>query len=373
MLSVPGPLPDRVLMTADSVGGVWTYALELARALAAFRTRTTLATMGAPLSADQRRAAGDIPGLELHESRFRLEWMPEPWDDVERAGEWLLELEARVRPDVVHLNAYAHGALPWRSPVLVAGHSCVLSWWRAVHGQDAPPEWSRYAAAVREGLEGAELVVAPTRAMLAALVDHYGPLPQTRVIPNGRHPAFAAPGRKEPLVLCAGRLWDEAKNLAAVERVAASVPWPILAAGETHGDDARRWRSSGVRALGRLEPPALASWLSRAAIYAHPARYEPFGLSVLEAALAGCALVLGDLPSLRENWDGAALFVDPGDDAAIGSALRRLCADDARRHSLAANARDRARAFGPSRMATGYLAAYGWLLSRGWEERACAS
>jgi glycosyltransferase involved in cell wall biosynthesis len=193
------------------------------------------------------------------------------------------------------------------------------------------------------------------------------------VIPNGRRSAFVAGGWKEPLILCAGRLWDEAKNLAALERVAASVPWPILAAGDTRGDDAHRWRSSGVRALGRLEPAALASWLSRASVYAHPARYEPFGLSVLEAALAGCALVLGDVPSLRENWDGAALFVDPGDDAAIGSALRRLCADDARRHSLAANARDRARAFGPSRMATSYLSAYGWLLSRGWEEQACAS
>ncbi len=32
-----------------------------------------------------------------------------------------------------------------------------------------------------------------------------------------------------------------------------------------------------------------------------PARYEPFGLSVLEAALSGCALVLGDIPSLRES------------------------------------------------------------------------
>ena len=35
-------------------------------------------------------------------------------------------LERRLRPDVVHLNGYTHGALPWRAPVLVVGHSCVL-------------------------------------------------------------------------------------------------------------------------------------------------------------------------------------------------------------------------------------------------------
>ena len=65
---------------------------------------------------------------------------------------------------------------------------------------------------------------------------------------------------------------------------------------------------------GRLTPPQMARVVSRApSIYALPARYEPFGLSVLEAALSGCALVLGDIPSLREIWDGAALFVDPDD------------------------------------------------------------
>jgi hypothetical protein len=57
-----------------------------------------------------------------------------------------------------------------------------------------------------------------------------------------------------------------------------------------------------VRCLGPLEASELAGWMHRAAIYALPARYEPFGLSALEAAQAGCALVLGDLSSLREVW-----------------------------------------------------------------------
>src|SRR5436190_23853133 len=41
------PLPQRVLMTADTVGGVWTYALELARVLCEQEVEITLATMGA--------------------------------------------------------------------------------------------------------------------------------------------------------------------------------------------------------------------------------------------------------------------------------------------------------------------------------------
>jgi glycosyltransferase involved in cell wall biosynthesis len=361
-------------MTADTVGGVFVYALELARALASHRIRTTLATMGRLLSRDQRRAAAAVPGLELRESAFRLEWMQEPWRDLERAGDWLLELEVRERPDVVHLNGYVHGALAWRSPVLVVGHSCVLSWWRAVKGEEAPREWARYRDAVREGLQSAELVVAPTRSMLRALDEHYGPLGAVRVVPNGRQASFVAPGRKEPFVLCAGRLWDEAKNLPVLDRAAGAIPWPVYAAGETREPAARRrGETRRLRRLGRLSPADLAHWLSRAAIFAHPARYEPFGLSVLEAALAGCALVLGDIESLRENWDGAALFVDPEDEGLLAEAIRGLCLDAERCRSLGGLARDRARAFGPGQMSKGYLAAYGWLLSRGWEERACAS
>ena len=57
------------------------------------------------------------------------------------------------------------------------------------------------------------------------------------------------------------------------------------------------------------------------AIYASPARYEPFGLGVLEAALSSCALVLGDSPTLREPWSDAALFVPPDDHDALLTAL----------------------------------------------------
>jgi glycogen(starch) synthase len=79
---------------------------------------------------------------------------------------------------------------------------------------------------------------------------------------------------------------------------------------------------------------------------------------VLEAALAGCALVLGDLASLRENWRGAAAFVTPGDPVGLAAALRRLIEDGSLRAKLSRRARARALRLGPGRMAERYLAAY---------------
>jgi glycosyltransferase involved in cell wall biosynthesis len=57
----------------------------------------------------------------------------------------------------------------------------------------------------------------------------------------------------------------------------------------------------------------LDDWLARAAIYVSPARYDPFGLLPLQAALHGCALLLSDIPSYRELWDGAACFFRTND------------------------------------------------------------
>ena len=350
--------PRRVLMTADTVGGVWHYAVELARALDRHGVRVALATMGAPVNASQREQVAAVRSATLHESSYRLEWMEDPWDDVRAAGEWLNALERELRPDVVHLNQFAFSALPLRAPKLVVAHSCVLSWWRAVHHVAAPPLWQSYREHVVAGLAGADLVAAPTRAMLDTLGANYGFDRTGLVIPNGRDAGAYAAGEKQPVVLAAGRLWDEGKNLSALEAVAPHLPWPVLVAGPvTHPD-------GGVRAarcvipLGELAPAALARHYARAAIYAAPARYEPFGLSVLEAALSGCALVLGDIASLREVWGDAALYVAPEDAVALRESLQRLIADERLRRELAARAMRRALTYTPERMARGYLAAY---------------
>ncbi len=348
----------RILMTADTVGGVWTYALDLARALASRGVGVHLATLGRPLSPAQALAAAQVPNVEIHESRFKLEWMDDPWDDVAASGDWLLELEARLAPNRIHLNGYAHGALLWRAPCLVVAHSCVLSWWEAVKGEPAPESWRTYREAVSRGIRAAAAVVAPTAAMRAAVERHYGPLGRGRVIYNGRRPDGFRPRRKEPFVLAAGRLWDEAKNVLALDRVADDLPWPVRVAGEVRDADGRAFKPRHVECLGCLAPEELADCLGRAALYALPARYEPFGLSVLEAALSGCALVLGDIPSLREVWGDAALFVPPNDPSRLRAALYELMTDASRRHDLAQRARRRARRYTPTRMAQEYMSLY---------------
>lgn len=348
----------KILMTADNLGGVWQYALALSEALARFEVEVALAVMGGPLSEAQREAAQKIPNLAVFESDYKLCWMEEPWEDVKAAGFWLLELASQVKPSLVHLNDYGHGALPWPAPVLMVGHSCVLSWWEAVREEPPPARWNRYRREVTCALQAADRVVAPSGAMLSALNRFYGPLPRRWVIFNGGKPKEGKGSEKKPLVLAAGRLWDEAKNFAVLAEVAPRLGWPVYIAGENRHPNGGRSSFHNVRLLGSLSSDSLAEWFARASIYALPARYEPFGLSALEAALAGCALVLGDIPSLREIWQDAACFVAPTDGQALQSALQTLIQDEQLRARYAQAAQARAVAFTLERMADAYWEVY---------------
>jgi glycogen synthase len=330
----------KILMTADTVGGVWTYALDLAGGLDRFGAEITVATMGPLPGEAQRDEVRACRNVRLVSGDYRLEWMPDPWNDVTAAGEWLLALEQKLQPDVVHLNGYAHATLPWSAPVLVAAHSCVCSWWRGVHGHDAPQEWDTYRDAVRAGLAAADLVVAPTRAFLDELAALYGTPRAARVIPNGRdmhrlplgaRDAFGryarVPSLPEPIILAAGRLWDPAKNMTALAQAAQRLPWPVYVAGSTNPPDGGVRSLGGLHHLGALAPAALRQWYGRASIFVHPALYEPFGLAPLEAALCRTALVLSDIPSLREVWEDAAVYVPAGDPDALAAALLALTRD----------------------------------------------
>jgi glycosyltransferase involved in cell wall biosynthesis len=367
---------NRVLMTADTVGGVWTYAVELARQLDVRGVRVAIATMGGPTAEHQRAALADCRHVTLFESNYRLEWMQDAWEDVAAAGEWLRALERDLRPDLVHLNQFAFGALPFRTPKLVVAHSCVASWWRGVYGEAAPSCWDTYRQRVREGLEGADLVAAPTQAMLDTLRIEYAWPGQGRVLPNGCAPHQFAPAPKQRRILAAGRFWDVAKNLQALQDAAPGLDWPVCVAGSAvNPDDGGAVQPAGVQFLGELPREALAAELARAAIYALPARYEPFGLSVLEAAMSGCALVLGDIPSLREVWGSAARYVPPRDTDALRATLQELIASPALRMRLSAAAHARAQLYTSSAMCERYLAAYRQLTPRfapAAKELACA-
>jgi glycosyltransferase involved in cell wall biosynthesis len=353
----------RVLLTADLCGGVLTWALELVAQLAGQGVEADLVTFGPPASRSQRSRIEASRVSAWHESDLALEWMADPWEDLARASELVRELERVSQPDVVHLSSFGHAAAGFSAPVVITAHSDVWSWWQAVHGWDPPRAWDRYRAWVGDGLRAAEAVIAPTATTLAELGRNYGPwagralvIPNAVSLPDGERSAGTG---RDPVALAAGRLWDAAKNAEALAEAAAQLPaGAVRIAGDPRGAP----DLAPAVVLGELSAAELAAERRRALVFVSPARYEPFGLAVLEAALDRCALVLGDIPSLHELWHDVAWFVDPDDPAALASAIRSLVADPQAARDLGERARDRARAFGgPTAFGAAHHELYGQL------------
>jgi glycogen synthase len=361
--ATPGRSPKTMLMTADAVGGVWTYAMELIGALNSFGWHVTLAVLGPEPSDAQWKEVTKLNNCECLCGGNALEWMNNPWCDVEATGEWLQELAEEHSPDLVHLNDYSHATRRWRCPVVVAAHSCVSTWWKAVRGETVPSHYAEYRRRVRSALLTASAVVAPTIAWSQQLTEEYGVDISLGTIPNARSAELFRSGPKETCILSAGRLWDEGKNIRLLNRIAHEVDWEIAVAGETKLDQTHTTGTQSLRWLGQLNSGEMIDVLGRAAIYAAPARYEPFGLAILEAALSGCALVLSDLPSLREIWNGCALFVPADDDQAWIRALNGMIRDESRRKRFQERARARAMTLNPERQAQSYSALYQALLT----------
>ena len=324
--AVPRRVTMRLFMTVDSVGGVWTYALDLARGLLAHRVTTTLAVCGPSPPRTESQAAATIPGLTLLDTGLPLDWLAASETEVAKSAASLASLAREANADVVQLNGPSLAAFgDFCVPVVGVCHSCLASWWRDVRGGPLPEDLRWRTQLLRRGHEACAALVAPSASFAAATRDIYGRMPA--VIHNGRATARGQQDARGHFAMTAGRLWDDGKNVAMLDAAAALVDFPVLAAGPLSGPGGAAAVLRHIRPLGRLDSAKLRRWMSRAPVFVSLALYEPFGLAVLEAAQAGCALVLADIDTFRELWDGVAIFVPADVPQAAAAALQRLVED----------------------------------------------
>jgi glycosyltransferase involved in cell wall biosynthesis len=278
--------------------------------------------------------------------------------EILECGAALRGLARAGRADLIHLNSPALAAIGgFPAPVVGACHSCLATWWAAVREGPMPADFRWRTQALWQGMLACNALVAPTAAFAEATARTYE-VPVPFVVHNGRRPLVARRAPGEPMALTSGRLWDAGKNIGVLDEAAALISAPLYAAGPLQGPNGE-WKALGyARPLGRLPAAELARWLARAPVFASSALYEPFGLGVLEAAQAGCALVLSDIPGFRELWDGAAVFVDPRDARGFADAIERLLADPAEAAVLAAQAHARAARYSVEAMTAGALHVY---------------
>jgi hypothetical protein len=303
---------SHVLITTDPRGPEWQLTLELAKGLRQLGVRTSLAAVAPPLPSQAENAVA-IPDLNLH---FNAE--------SGQNADWMLFLEGRADPDLIHLFPGSTASLAWRKPTL----------WSMLHDED------------ELGLLNSHNIVAfPTHhAASKAEVGN-----AVVVHPGLEADAYRWTQNRE-LVFATGSDSD----IPLLAKVAADQPWPIYLNGVSRLQE----NVPNIIPVGKIHSSALPAWCGRSPVYLHCGTDELFPIPVLEAAFCNCALVLPDTPSLRELWDRAALFFDPGDANTLAAALSQVVEDEGIRHYYRMRARERAASFTTQAMAQNYLFAY---------------
>ena len=371
----------RVLMTTDVVGGVWQYSLALARGLVeAHNCRVALVCLGEP-SEEDLRDQGLSDRVDVVPLTLKLEWMPGGADDLQDGLDQVGRLVSAWGADLVHSSQYGFALVDTPVPRVVVAHSDVLSWlaWHRYRldqsGFDLPRLRNevqrdaflrRYGDMVATALSAASAVVAPSSFAARSLTEIYGC--ETSVIHNGLWPELHAPAEgKNGTALVAGRLWDEAKNAAVAVEATAGLSTQLLLAGPTtgpSGEETRLPSAPNARYLGPCSWSRVRQLMSDASFYLATSSYEPFGLSVLEAALSGCSILANDTPVFRELWGDAVSFYAHNNAADLRAKLRALLDEPEEAARLGEAARERAiKRFDAGRMAAEYSALYGRLTS----------
>jgi glycogen(starch) synthase len=359
----------RVLITTDVVGGVWHFTHELAGGLLRAGSSVALVSLGGTPSEDQCRQCADLASefgdaFRCESSSTPLEWMQENECAYHEAAPILIRTAKDFGAEIVHSNQFCFGALPLELPKLITAHSDVLSWAEACRGEplENSPWLRQYRRLVSDGLNGASIVVAPTRWMLNALRSNFPLRARCEVIPNGRTLPDAAGTTRRLRAITAGRLWDEAKDIRILGNVAS--PLPLYAAGDMQQGGARGPQYlRGVTLLGRMAQDELLDFFRESAIYICTSWYEPFGLAALEAALCGCAVLARDNPSLKEVWQDAASYFS--DAQSLSGLLSELATDPELLETAQCRSRARAQFFTTARMVAAYQAQFAKMIEAG--------
>lgn len=354
----------RVLVTADTLGGVWTYTRELVTGLIREGNEVILVSLGELPGKKQRAWVRGLPALDFRPTAFKLEWMQESAADLKVSAEFLLRVIAESKPDLLHLSQYCYGALPCDVPKVVIAHSDVVSWWIAVHGHEPEPSaWiDNYRETVVRGIEGADAVIGVTQWMLRQIEKNYAKPRLGKVIYNGRSEDLFSPNvPKEEFALSAGRLWDPAKQMNLLTEISSPIPLFVAGAKEhpEGGTHETKHGGRGVEFLGMQQEEEMRELYARAAVYVAASCYEPFGLAPLEAALSGCCILANDIESLREVWGDAALYFERNSAQDLERQLGRLQTDNAlRAHYLHLALRWAGERYAARRMVREYLDLY---------------
>ncbi|HEU4894525.1 MAG TPA: glycosyltransferase family 4 protein [Acidimicrobiia bacterium] len=298
---------------------------------------------GGPDIDDMTVAVGRTTSVPANRSKAPVTLSPRAWRRARRA---LSEV------DVVHIHEPLVPIVGWAAlsldvPTVATFHSDAPDWVAGAY---------RWAPWVGRRLRRAT-ITAVSETAARVIPDPWG-VPE--IVPNAIDvDAYDVPVARSPnQVAFLGR--DEPRKglevlLRAWPAVRSAAPDAELVVMGARRDDG----PTGTRFTGPVSGEEKRRLLASSQVYVAPnLGGESFGIVVLEAMAAGCAVVASDIPGFVDIAAGAVEHVPAGDPVSLARAITGLLDDDARSRSLGEAARRRAREFDWPLVASRYLDLY---------------
>jgi glycosyltransferase involved in cell wall biosynthesis len=300
-----------------AVGGVEHHVAELAAGFTARGIEVEVVTCD-PTQRLPARAVED--GVLVH--RFPTVANDAVYFVSPSLGAWLLRNARRF--SLLHAHSYA---TPLALQALVAARVARRPFVLTPHYHGTGHSFVRRALHVPYRFVGREIVrrsrplVCVSEAERALLQRHFGHDLEAVIAPNGvnvdeilcAQPLDVA--RRSTWIVTAGRL-EHYKKVDRVVEAMARLPegheLVVIGTGPAQADIAERVRqlrlSERVHLLGHIPTPLLHRWFRTADVFVSVSLHEAFGITLLEAAVAGAGVVASDIPAHRE----VAGYLDPG-------------------------------------------------------------
>lgn len=177
-------------------------------------------------------------------------------------------------------------------------------------------------------LQGAACLLPNSESEYRRLLTDYGIEKDYVVVPNGIDPVLfpVRSAGNRSIVLCVSRI-EGRKNQLNLIKAMNGVGLPLYLVGRPAHNQRRYYRQclqsadGNVHFTGYVSHEELLDYYARARVHVLPSWFETTGLSSLEAAFAGCNVVVGDRGDVREYFQNDAWYCEPSDPASIREAV----------------------------------------------------
>lgn len=271
--------------------------------------------------------------------------------------------------DLVHVASLPYAAFVGFHPLVVTTHSPVME-----EGKYYPfsnrlkRPWASFLE--RRSARKADAIVAVSKATAAGLASRHGVGEKVEVIPNGVDASLFSPERKSSnKILICSRL-DPRKNIGEALEALGGVGTPFELEVVGDGPEKRRLAALASRYghpthfTGALPDEELKNAFATARVFVSSSFSEGFGISVLQAMAAGCAVVVSDIPAHRELVDHMVDGMVYSREMELAEYVDLLLKDDDLTERLGARAREKAKQYSWESVATKTKALYHRLLAR---------